>query len=154
MDFSKHLADYELEYELNIRKVFSTRPLKDRIKILRKLLMKESSEPRSQVNQFTTTYDNECYEINQSVKSIRDTIEEFEGTDHDYSYFKLKSRIIHVVGRVQDTNIPNDRLEGSSSFKNETYASCIQCEAELDEKLQVTSINEPVLNQTSNISNP
>ncbi|KAG5870412.1 hypothetical protein JTB14_038161 [Gonioctena quinquepunctata] len=137
MDFSKHLADYEHEYELIIRKVFSTRPLKDKRNILRKVLMKVSSEPRSQVvlNQFTTTYNNEYYEINQSVKSIRDTIEEFEG-------------------RVQDLNIPNDRLEECTSFKTETYASCIQCEAELDEKLQVTSINESVLNQTSNIIDP
>ncbi|KAG5862051.1 hypothetical protein JTB14_008164 [Gonioctena quinquepunctata] len=137
MDFSKHLADYELEYEVNIRKVFSTRPLKNKRKILRKLLIKESSEPRSQVglNLSTTTYDNEYYDINQSEKSYRDTIGEFEG-------------------RVQDLNIPNDRLEEGTSFKNETNPSCIQYGAELDEEPQVTNINDSVLNQTSNIINP
>ena len=82
---------------------------------------------------------NEEREINRSILSISDNIADFEGTVTDSAFLRIKSRINHLIGRIKRIIIPNENPDDSVKFQNESYASCIKLEADLDDKV----ITEP-----------
>lgn len=146
MDLSfhcNHLLDYELDYELAIRAVNSNRNVGEKRKMLGKLLRKEISSgiPDSQVILEAYDYDfhKEETDINRSILSISDVITDFEGTDTDSTFLRVRSRINHLIGRVKRIRIPDEEPGDFVNFKNESYATCIKLEADLDDKV----ISEP-----------
>lgn len=144
-----HLLDFELDYELAIRSVVTQRNMNDKRKILSKLIKKErhANVPGSQVHFEEYKYDFKTEEaaINKSIISITDCIIDFEGSDHDSAFAKIKSRLIHLTGRVNRLIVPENDTDGVEQFKHEAYATCIKLESDLDDKV----IEDP---QTPNVS--
>lgn len=159
-----HLLAKELDYELRIRNVVSERNQQDKRKILSRLLQKER---QSQFDCLTLTdpkfeYDAEKSEIDATLESIKLLVNEFEGPSSDSSYKRAKSRILHVLNRIQrlsfDLSDPDHDIK--LKFKNESYASCLHLDAELHERVQEPDLlqNSPILQPqsriTSFVSNP
>lgn len=136
-----HLLDYELDYELAIRSVVTHRNVNDKRKILSKLLRKEkeANKPDSQVNFDEYDYDFKVEEaaINKSITTITDAIIDFEGTTSDSSFTRIKSRIIHLSQRVKRLIVPETDDDNVADFKRESYATCVQLESDLDDKVTV-----------------
>ena len=134
-----HLLDFELDYELAIRSVITNRTVNDKRKILSKLIKKErdANKPGSQVHfdEFIYEFRNEETAINKSITTITDAIIDFEGTISDSGYARIKSRIIHLSDRVKRLIIPENDTDGVSNFKQESYATCIKLESDLDDKV-------------------
>lgn len=140
MDLEKfrvnHLLDYELEYELNIRFVYTERGVDDKRKMLSKLLKKELNNPGSQINMdsYKVDFMTEQTEINKSLSSITSLISDFEGSSADSTFLRVKSRLAHLSGRVRRIVISKPNEEEIIKFKNESYATCLKLESDLDEK--------------------
>ncbi|KAL3279603.1 hypothetical protein HHI36_017109 [Cryptolaemus montrouzieri] len=93
---------------------------------------------------------NERDDIDYALLSIRQLINEFEDTTSDSVYKRVKSRLAHITSRVQ--RMPIDA-------ENESYATCIELDAKLHERVlpsvaavlpdpsqASTSTQQPILN--------
>lgn len=141
MDFTfkpVHLLLNELNYELKIRNVVTNRSQDDKRKILARLLERERVERLDNLVDPDFNFDSETEVINSTLESIKSLISEFEGPTSDSLYKRLKSRLAHITGRVQ--RIPKNGDDAQSalqvSFKNESYATCLQLDAELHERVK------------------
>lgn len=132
-----HLRQKELEYELAIRGVHTTRGVDDKRKILGKLLSKESVKPGCLIDMdnYSVTYADECSNITSSLDTISTAIIDFEGTVTDSLYKVIKSRISHVIGRVRRMKLPEDNQDIAITFKNESLATALKLESDLTDKV-------------------
>lgn len=139
-----HLLCDELNYELKIRGIVTTRDISAKRKILARALEKERFRPLQLAdNEFD--FENEQQAINNTLESINTLILEFEGPASDSLCKRIKSRLIHVTDRVKRMSIPEGD-EIAKVYKNETYATCLEYEATLQEKIVV---EQPLLNLES-----
>lgn len=145
-----HLLLSELDYELRIRKVVTNRSQDDKRKILARLLDKERNKGSLDVVQDPDfNFDRESEVINSTLESIKSLIAEFEGPTSDSLYKRLKSRLFHITYRVQRMPIEGENAQSAIqlAFKNESYATCLQLDADLHEKVEIqnslTNINPP-----------
>lgn len=134
-----HLLDYELDYELAIRSIVTHRNVNDKRKMLSKLLRKEkdANNPGSQIHfeEYDFDFRTEEAAINQSIVSITDLIIDFEGTNSDSAYLRIRSRLIHLTGRVNRLTVPEPDVQAVENFKKESYATCVLLESDLDDKV-------------------
>lgn len=117
-----HLLAEELNYELRIRGVVTTRDIAQRRKILARILDKE----RVCVIPWEDSeyaFDTEVANINKTIDSVRAVISEFDGPETDSAFKRAKSRLIHLINRIQ-------------RIKNESYATALELEAELYERVR------------------
>lgn len=133
-----HLLMDELNYELRIRGIVTER--KDQ-SVKRKLLAKQLEKDcrRSTIEYADPLYNfqDEVEIINRTLDSIRSLIEEFEGPDTDSAYKRICSRIVHITGRVKRIVVSGDDADGhAATFKNESYATCLELEVLLQEKVR------------------
>lgn len=148
---SGHLLIDELNYELEIRQTITQRPMNEKRKILCRLLEKERMKPGCLIDMssYDKPFEQECTEINFSVDSIKTLISDFEGSASDSLFKRIKSRLFHVLGRIKRVPLPSvedeDVLRRARTFKNETYATCIQLEADLHERVQPSRAASPNL---------
>lgn len=140
MDIFKpcYLLTDELNYELRIRGVVTGRDLSQRRKILTRCLEREKGRAL-ELSDPEYDYEAETQRINRSLESIRTLIAEFDGPETDSSYKRIKSRLVHVMLRVQRIRIPDEDPAPVKVFKNESYATCLELDADLHEKVQVPS---------------
>lgn len=143
-----HLLINELNYELRIRGIETTRDVHDKRKMLAKLLDKEKNR---NVNILDPNFDfnAEKVAITATLDNLNQQIQEFEGTENDSAYLRVRSRLIHVTGRIQRVIVP-DREEDTGNtleFKNESYATCVLLEAELSDR--VINENGAAINNSS-----
>lgn len=140
-----HLLIEELNYELKIRQIITQRDINEKRKILSRLLEKERSSPGSLIDMsnYDNIFEQECTAINASLDSIKTLLSDFEGTTTDSLFKRLKSRIIHLTGRIRrmpmPDNVSEQLLQQARTFKNESYATCLQFEADLFERAQTVS---------------
>lgn len=142
-----HLLDYELNYELRIRSIFTERNVQEKRKMLSTLLYKEKTANKSLVIDSIVRelkFDAEETDINRSMKSITDIIAEFEGSIGDSVYLRMKSRLLHLSKRIKRVPVPKDNPE-AEKYLNESFASCLTLESDLLDK-----VNEAEPNQTFN----
>lgn len=146
-----HLLLEELEYELNIRNVVSSRSQQDKRKILSRLLEKERVRSGSLIDldNYEFNFDVEQQAITKTLDSIRNLIADFEGTSSDSLFLRIKSRIAHVTGRIMRMPVVGDEAGALTVFKNESYATCLELDADLHERVRPVAPNED-LNQTVN----
>jgi hypothetical protein len=145
----RHLLGHELEYELNIRNVKTKKDRNEKVKVLGRLFAKESQGAKHiDLNSYTSTFENEKENINNTLVNIASLIVDFEGNPADTLFSRVKSRIAHVTGRVQRLVVPaeGDKVEEIRLYKNESYATCLELEADLHEKIIVDQPND--LNQS------
>ncbi|KAL3280519.1 hypothetical protein HHI36_024373 [Cryptolaemus montrouzieri] len=155
-----HLLIGELNYELRIRGVTSERDQDVKREMLGRLLDKERRGQVQNLLDPSYVFANERDDIEYALLSIRQLINEFEGTTSDSVYKRVKSRFAHITSRVQRMPIDaevNDHEQ--RDFKNKSYATCIELDAELHDRVlpsvaallpdpsQVsTSTQQPILN--------
>ncbi|KAL3286936.1 hypothetical protein HHI36_001421 [Cryptolaemus montrouzieri] len=155
-----HLLIGELNYELRIRGVTSERDQDVKRKMLGRLLDKERRGQVQNLLDPSYVFANERDDIEYALLSIRQLINEFEGTTSDSVYKRVKSRLAHITSRVQRMPIDaevNDHEQ--RDFKSESYATCIELDAELHERVlpsvaavlpdpsqASTSTQQPILN--------
>lgn len=146
-----HLLLEELEYELNIRNVVSSRSQQDKRKILNRLLEKERVKPGSLIDlkNYEFDFDVEQEAITKTLDSVKNLIADFEGTSSDSTFLRVKSRIAHVTGRVMRIPVVGDEAKALTDFKNESYATCLELEADLHERVRPVVPNDD-LDQTVN----
>ena len=137
-----HLLLNELDYELRIRNVISNRSQDDKRKILARLLEKERKAGHFKISvdpNFNFDSEKDC--INSTLESIKSLISEFEGPTSDSLYKRLTSRLAHITYRVQRMPIEEGNAQSDLHrvFKNESYATCLQLEAELEERVEKTN---------------
>lgn len=141
-----HLLIDELNYELRIRGIVTTRDIAQKRKILARALEKDRSR-NLELSDPEFDYNTERDAINSTLDSIGTLIGDFEGPPTDSSFKRIKSRLTHITERVKRMPIPLDMKEEAATFKNESYASCLELEAKLYER--ITSDNASVNLETS-----
>lgn len=138
----------ELNYELRIRGSVTERDVGDKRKILRRLLKTDNSRKLDFVDP-DYEYTLEVKEIEESFKSVTELVEEFEGSSEDSMYKRIRSRLLHLSGRVARIRIPETGdVETVKKFRNETSASILLLEADVDEKLSQRSQLENAMSQS------
>lgn len=140
-----HLLSNEINYELRIRGVVTGRDVSDKRKILGRLLNKERGRDLD-IRDPDFKFDEEREAITSSVESIKNLVRDFEGPSTDSLFIRLRSRLIHITGRVNRMEVNDGADADRQSFKNEMYATCLQLEAELYER--VTSDTPSIENPT------
>lgn len=153
-----HLLIDELDYELKIRSVVSNRIMQDKRKILTRLLEKEIASPGRLINMsdYPHTFSSEKTAIEKSLGSIQQLVSEFEGTSSDSAFSRMKSRLSHLIGRINRVptdKVDPDELDQAKEFLNESYATCLQIEADLYEKAR-QSDNIPHTDPLNSTLNP
>lgn len=151
-----HLRQKELEYELAIRGVHTTRGVDDKRKILAKLLSKESIKPGCLIDMdnYAVPYADECFSITSSLETITTAIIDFEGTITDSLYKVIKSRVNHVIGRIRRMKLPEENQDIAITFKNESLATALKLESDLTEKVVKKSDDLTNVASTSQNLNP
>ncbi|XP_074034260.1 uncharacterized protein [Leptinotarsa decemlineata] len=150
-----HLLFEELNYELAIRGVLTTKPHDERRRILARLLDREkkSSSLLIALSLYTYNFDKEKTAIESTLNSIKNLINEFEGDTTDTLYKRLKSRLAHITGRIQrmpiDINVPDE-----VTYKNESLATCYLMDADLHEKLSASNVVGNTVSQSFGTSQP
>lgn len=126
--YVNHLRKEELEYELAIRGVFTSRGVNDKRTILSKLLSKETSKPGNLIDldNYKVTYDNESAAITTTLESITTCIVGFEGTTTHSLFKAIRSRKNHVFGRIRRMKISDQDPSEAIEFKNESYATILK----------------------------
>lgn len=146
-----YLLTDELNYELRIRGVVTGRDLTQRRKILSRCLEREKGRDLD-LSDPEYNYEAETQCINRSIESIRTLVSEFEGPETDSAFKRIKSRLIHVTLRVQRIRIPEEDPAPVRIFKNENYATCLELEADLHERVTIPSNNSDTVTQPQNTS--
>lgn len=154
----RHLLLNEIDYELKIRNVNSRKDRSEKIKILSRLLQRENlGTDIIDLENYDSTFEEERDAINSTIVSITSLVVDFEGNPADTLFQRIKSRIAHVTGRVQRIIVP----EGDDDirfYKQETYATCLELDANVHDKLvPTTPPPNPNLNfsgRPSTINNP
>lgn len=136
-----HLLSEELNYELRIRDIITTRDIPAKRKILTRALEKERFRPL-QLLDAAFNYESEKAAVDKTLESINSLIQEFEGPASDSLYKRIKSRLIHITGRVKRMPIPEGD-EAAKTYKDESYATCLEYEAILQERI---TVEQPLLN--------
>lgn len=151
-----HLRQKELDYELAIRGVFTTRAVDEKRKILTKLLSKESNKPGCLIDMdnYSMPYVDESANITSSLETITTAIIEFEGSVTDSMYKVIKSRINHVIGRVRRMKLPDQNKDIAITFKNESLATALKLESDLTDKASKNSDDPISLDSTLQHLNP
>lgn len=141
------LLQDELEYELRIRGCVTARKVVDQRKILHRLL-KKTEDPHNLVDP-NYDFDSEKIKITELLDSIEELINDFEGPPSDSLFKRIQSRLIHTnfrIHRIQVEDKPEKLL-----FKNESRATCLLYESQLDSKVKI----EDDLNSTQiSVHNP
>lgn len=137
-----HLLISEINYELRIRGIVTHRDIHDKRKILGKALQKDRSR-NINLTDPDFVYATERYEINVTLESIKQLVQDFEGTVADSVYGRIHSRLTHVIGRIKRMAITDEDGPEAALFKNESYATCLALEAELDERVTVDLTRPP-----------
>lgn len=145
-----HLHIEELNYELRIRGILTTR--KD-VTIKRKMLNRRLDTERGRdIEFFDPEYniDTEQTIINDTLNQLRALIDEFNGPESDSGFQRIRSRLIHMINRVKRIRIPVDDEDNVVQlFKNESYATCVELEALLFDSI----VQEPLLSNSNDTNN-
>ena len=145
-----HLLSEELSYELRIRGIVTTR--KD-ASIKRKMLQKCISKEVGRDLEYSDpeyNFENEQKIINEVLDNLRNLISEFSGPETDSGFLRIRSRLIHVTNRVKRIKFRvDDDDESIQTFKNESYATCIELEVLLGDNV----VNTKQQIETNNSSN-
>lgn len=159
-----HLHDFEVAYELSIRKTKTTRNLLDQRKILRRLLSKEKNQPGGLIDltSYNFDFEKEQREIEKSFYEITEAIMDFadSGDQNDNLFSRIKSRIAHVSLRTKNLDkslhIPDivnaDDRQRVENYFNESNATCLKLEGDLYDNIKVP--NTTATAQTSSQSTP
>jgi hypothetical protein len=147
----KHLLLPEIDYELKIRGSFTNRDRAEKIKILSRLLFRESQGSELiDLEDYDSTFEEEREAINDTAVSIASLILEFEGNPKDTLLSRIRSRIAHLTGRVQRLEVSDDS-ENKKTYKQEMYITCLSLDADVHEKIKsdvdITDLNAGVLAQ-------
>jgi hypothetical protein len=137
-----HLVVDELNYELAIRGIQSSRSVEEKRKILARQLEKDKSHSGCtlKLEEYDCNFDTEATAINCSFDAIATLIADFEGTTNDSIYKRAVSRINHVTGRVQRLQLPEEGAAEAETFKKEAFTTCCKLDADLHAKLQTTVV--------------
>lgn len=128
------LLSEELNYELRIRGIVSQRKdASQKRKILHKQLEKERGRDLEYVDP-EYQFDSEREVIDNTLESLTQLISEFEGPESDSLYKRIQSRIVYLINRVKRIKPENANPE-IIEYKNEAYASCLELEVLLSEKV-------------------
>ena len=107
-----------------------------------------------------STIDREQTEIQATLDDIAKIVLDFEGTTSDSAYKRASGRLVHVILRIKRLRLdPSDpKYTDIETFKNESYATALKIEADLEEKVtqeddtahNSTTIDPRLLNQNLN----
>lgn len=146
---AKLLLEAELNYELKIREVITLKKKVDEKRaILNRLLKKEAKNPNFNFKHLIDpnyNFEREQTEIQSTLDDIAKLITDFEGTTSDSVYKRATGRLNHVVMRIKRIKLdPSDPdFENIETFKNESYASALQLEANLNDKVSEDDLPSP-----------
>lgn len=132
-----HLLATELDYELRIRGIVTTR--KD-VAAKRKMLARALDTDKNRALELVdpdNNFDNENFVIDDTLTQITSLVSDFEGSQSD-SYFKrITSRLGYLSRRIKHIVVPaGDNAAAVLEYRNEAYASCPELDAILNEKAQ------------------
>lgn len=146
-----HLSCDELNYELRIRGVVTQKEVVKRQKILQRALEREVNEPITLIDP-DFSFETEKINVNATLSSINAVVSKFEGNESDQSYKRIKSRLAHIIGRV--LRMPCQTNEKDiQTFKQESYATCLEIEAELADRVKQFNNFNPTTNSTTTQDN-
>lgn len=146
--YPHHLLVNELDYELAIRNVVTSRTVNEKRKILHRLLAREARPGDSiDLANYNFDFNNERDAINETLQSVTTVVIDFEGTASDSAFARTLSRLNHVTKRIQRIPAPvDDDLKAIvDEFKSESRATCLHLEAELYDKLSPEADSRPSL---------
>lgn len=145
-----HLAVNELDYELRIRGVVTQKEVVKRQKILQLALDRESQKV-VHLSDPEFNFDTEKDAVNNSIDSINGLVLEFEGNENDAAYKRIKSRLSHLSGRILRIPCAPEEID-INTFKKESYATCLEMEAELEDRVKQNNLNNTATLNLSNVT--
>ena len=140
-----HLLSDELNYELRIRGVNAGRkdaPAKR--KILYRLLDTDRNREVDYVDP-NFEYRAEKEIIENTLESIKSLIRDFDGPASDSMYKRIETRLCHIYNRVLRMPIPEEVEIEAKEFKDDSHATCIELDADLQE-----NVHKPEISQLDN----
>lgn len=152
----RHLLLPEIDYELKIRNIHTQKDRADKIKILNRILEKEAKGNNSiKLDSYDYNFEKEQDEINTTLISITALVLEFEGNPLDSLFQRIKSRLAHLIARINRVVIPEEGDSDSiQKYKNETYATCLSLEADVFDKVTSFSNKNPESIPSQSVSTP
>ncbi|CAG9769729.1 unnamed protein product [Ceutorhynchus assimilis] len=152
---ASYLLEAEIDYELSLRNCSVTKTAKEKKTILSRLLARERDNRKSLLVEGAYKYDfnTEKAAIEKSLSSIVDLIALFEGTTRDPLFARIRSRLNQVSGRVIRLPVkdydpvgtePRVRSAEVVAYRQDTYATCLQLEAEVLEKAETQRCPSPL----------
>lgn len=148
------LLSEELNYELRIRGIVSQRKdASQKRKILHKQLEKDRGRNGLEYVDPEYQFESEREVIDRTVDSLTQLISEFDGPESDSLYKRIQSRIIYLTNRVKRIKAVDDNPE-IVAYKNEAYASCLELEVLLGEKVSHDDGHNMSMLGTSHFANP
>uniref|UniRef100_V5GVA3 Gag polyprotein n=1 Tax=Anoplophora glabripennis TaxID=217634 RepID=V5GVA3_ANOGL len=152
-----YLTEFEINYELRIRGVRTTRKnLASKRVILKNLLDKDKGDIRTFVDpDFDIELEKDV--IDKTISDLQSLIIEYS-TSKDESFSNIiNSRLISLTNRVHRFQVPAEPPELNKSwseFKDDAIASCIELEANLESKLMKSVTTNIIAPSSSNKSVP
>lgn len=138
-----HLLIDELNYELKIRGIITNKDQSSKRKILNRLIDKERSQNIDVLTLKDSDYNFALEEtqISNTLDLIQTSVSDFEGSSLDSACKRILSRLAHVTYRIQRIILDSsDPLYSNIvHFKNESYVTTLQLDAELHEKILNTN---------------
>ncbi|CAG9765681.1 unnamed protein product [Ceutorhynchus assimilis] len=107
----RHLLVSEIDYELKFRGVLANCGRPEKITLLKRLLDKVAqggNQSNVGVYKFTFAFPTESIEIDTTIASITTLVADFEGNPSDTLFLKIKTRLAHVMARIQRLIVPED----------------------------------------------
>lgn len=135
-----YLLSEELNYELRLRNIVTRKDMPTKRKILNKRLANSSMNDNEVIALTDPEYvfETEKIIITDTLDQLRTMINDFSGPETDSGFQKIKSRLIYISYRIQRIVVPqNEDAVSIQDFKNESYATCIELEALLDDSVMV-----------------
>lgn len=128
-----HLLAAEIDYELRIRGISTTRKdMAAKRKILARALVVDRNRDIDLVDP-NYDFDNEKKVITETLEQISLLVDDFEGDESDSLFKRVRSKLTYISNRIKRIVLPQDETE-VADFRNESYATCLELEAILNEK--------------------
>lgn len=149
-----HLLSNEITYELKIRGINTTRDINDKRKNLGRALTKEKGRTLVFIDP-DYDYETEVTETKATLESIKNLIDEFEGSSpSDSTFLRARSRLAHVSSRILRMSLDVEATQEQKDYRNESYATCLHFEAELYEKISLNTTIQASSSNASSVTTP
>lgn len=146
-----HLLATEIDYELRICGISTNRKdITAKRKILGRALIVDKNRDIELIDP-NYLFENEKTVITETLEQLSLLVNDFEGNESDSMFTRITSRLCYISNRIKRIPVPQDDTATEiTDFRNESYATCLELDAILNEK--ATNFNRANTSNTNSES--